>query len=369
MVYGCIIDVASGPMIYFLSKHAHEYTWRRAIAAAYSSNDPSLWRELFRRITLLSYEKLFSLPELPLGSYVFADLERLTVNETERAALCWNALVAAGPTVRLFNHPSASMRRYELLRYLYQEGINHYDAQRLTEPFRLQHFPVFIRAEDSHFEEDMGPLLCCQAELEKASADLLAAGKSRENKLIVEYIDVRDSSGSFHYFTACLAAGEIIFMGYSQSQHWVVKTLGNAPDRQDALQPYIVAHGPMLKHIFQLARIDYGRIDYALVDGKIQVFEINTNPTIGSTEYLLKIARLLDSFPTQARIPLPQPKHSKRGEPPRRGKRFRILRRLHLILSHVGLLQYEPTILRVIYFFSGLLKGARCLIKRPLQGK
>ena len=34
------------------------------------------------------------------------------------------------------------------------------------------------------------------------------------------------------------------------------------------------------KLLFDLARIDYGRIDYSVVDGRIQVWEINTNPMI-----------------------------------------------------------------------------------------
>ena len=349
-------------MIYFLSKRAHEYTWRRSLASAYGCHGPGVRRELFERVTLLSYEALFSLRELPLGAYVFADLERLSVEETERAALCWNALAAAGPAARLFNHPSASMRRYELLRHLHREGINHYDAQRLAEPFRLRRFPVFIRAEDSHFEEDMSPLLHCQAELEQAGAELLAAGKSRGNKLIVEYIDARDESGAYHYFTACMAAGEIIFMGHARSSHWVVKALGNAPDRQAALRPYLLAHGPMLKRVFQLARIDY-----ALVDGKIQVFEINTNPTIGTAEYLLKIARLLDAPPTEARIPSPPPRRGKRGEPARLGRSFRLSRRLHLFLRQAGLLHCEPAVLRAAYFFSRWLKSARRLMVDRLR--
>jgi hypothetical protein len=32
--------------------------------------------------------------------------------------------------------------------------------------------------------------------------------------------------------------------------------------------------------IFDQAAIAYGRIDYTIVDGRIQIFEINTNPTI-----------------------------------------------------------------------------------------
>ena len=193
-------------------------------------------------------------------------------------------------------------------------------------------------------------------------AELLAAGKSRGNKLIVEYIDARDESGAYHYFTACMAAGEIIFMGHARSSHWVVKALGNAPDRQAALRPYLLAHGPMLKRVFQLARIDY-----ALVDGKIQVFEINTNPTIGTAEYLLKIARLLDAPPTEARIPSPPPRRGKRGEPARLGRSFRLSRRLHLFLRQAGLLHCEPAVLRAAYFFSRWLKSARRLMVDRLR--
>ena len=41
-------------------------------------------------------------------------------------------------------------------------------------------------------------------------------------------------------------------------------------------------HRELLEHIFRDAGIDYGRIDYGLLDGRIQVWEINTNPWIAS---------------------------------------------------------------------------------------
>ena len=45
--------------------------------------------------------------------------------------------------------------------------------------------------------------------------------------------------------------------------------------------------------MFQIAGIDYGRIDYSMLDGEPQVWEINTNPTV------LKITpRLTDAFET-----------------------------------------------------------------------
>src|SRR5436853_745492 len=48
-------------------------------------------------------------------------------------------------------------------------------------------------------------------------------------------------------------------------------------------QDYVLSnpHEARLAEIFQAGRIDYGRIDYSLKDGRIQTWEINLNPTIG----------------------------------------------------------------------------------------
>jgi len=39
-------------------------------------------------------------------------------------------------------------------------------------------------------------------------------------------------------------------------------------------------HSGQLMEIFKRARIEYGRIDYCIVDGYIEVFEVNTNPSV-----------------------------------------------------------------------------------------
>ena len=39
-------------------------------------------------------------------------------------------------------------------------------------------------------------------------------------------------------------------------------------------------HHDLLKKIFSAGRIDFGRIDYSVLNGNIRVWEINTNPTI-----------------------------------------------------------------------------------------
>ena len=40
-------------------------------------------------------------------------------------------------------------------------------------------------------------------------------------------------------------------------------------------------HERELRRIFEIARVEYGRIDYSVKDGVIQTWEINSNPTIG----------------------------------------------------------------------------------------
>jgi hypothetical protein len=35
-----------------------------------------------------------------------------------------------------------------------------------------------------------------------------------------------------------------------------------------------------LRQVFELAEIEYGRADFGIVEGKPQIYEINTNPTI-----------------------------------------------------------------------------------------
>jgi hypothetical protein len=39
-------------------------------------------------------------------------------------------------------------------------------------------------------------------------------------------------------------------------------------------------HGDLLMRVFDMANIEYGRIDYTVIEGRVQIFEINCNPTI-----------------------------------------------------------------------------------------
>ena len=51
---------------------------------------------------------------------------------------------------RVLNHPTTSMRRYELLRTLFERGDSSFNVYRLTECRQPQRWPVFIREENEH---------------------------------------------------------------------------------------------------------------------------------------------------------------------------------------------------------------------------
>ena len=242
-------------------------------------------KQLAPRSKLLFYDELTNVSQLPAGTYIFSDIERLDPRSAEQAAEVWEKLSQAGEKVRLLNHPTRSLRRYELLRVLYERGSNAFNIYRLTEQRIPQHFPVFIRGENDH-SGNLTPLLHTQAELTAAINQLWSQGQSRENKVIVEFCDTADASGTFRKYSAFIVGEQIIPAHIFFSQQWMVKFVkGVEFISEDMLQEerqYLESnlHEHLLKDIARLSHIQYGRIDYSVIDGALQCWEINTNPQL-----------------------------------------------------------------------------------------
>ena len=68
----------------------------------------------------------------------------------------------------------------------------------------------------------------------------------------------------------------------AQSRAWVAKYRGDEFDRDLELR-YVEEnpHEAWIREVFKLGGVEYGRVDYSLVNGRPQLWEINTNPTIG----------------------------------------------------------------------------------------
>lgn len=348
-------------MIFFLSTKAHDYTVRGTLLSDLKQNSG-----LAGRITLLSYEKLFRMKSLPIGTYIFSDLERLDREYTENAASVWNTLAECRQQYgfELLNHPIWSMRRFELLRNLHACGINDFDVRRLTDVGIVKRFPVFIRDEDEH-SGSATPLLYSEAELQAAIGDLAAEGKSRENKIIVEFIDVSDSQGIYHWYGAHRVGPQIFPVFQHFSAKWVSKdsaSLLTGGEFDAAHRHYVETnpHEAMLRSIFDRARIDYGRIDYAMVNGRIQVFEINTNPMSLNARKLLRAIDTIDCRRnSDERIPLKVSKHITLAiKKVRRKKRYLWLtERVSKLLHAVGLLRYEQAIFEVLRKINDRIYG------------
>jgi hypothetical protein len=217
------------------------------------------------------------------GTYIFSDIDRLTPQGAERAARAWKTISDLGGDARILNHPTRSMRRYELLRTLFERGDNTFNAYRLVECRQPQRWPVFIRQENEH-TKNLTPLLHSPEELEAAVAEIFARGDSRENKLVVEFCDTQDDQGLFYLYTACLVGERVIPRALRASRGWMVapETFVSTPEVLEKDRRYMETnpHERQLREIFRLARIDYGKIDYAILGDRLQVWEINTNPSI-----------------------------------------------------------------------------------------
>lgn len=264
--------LGAAPLIYFLMTRKFHHPINRFLG--------TMGARLGKRLWPIDYEELFHWRALPVGSYIFADLERLSDADLERAAMVWNTLAGSGHDLRLLNHPLRAMRRYELLRTLHARGINDFDVYRLTEPRRPQRFPVFIRVENDH-EGSETRLLETPAQLEAAIEQLIAEGKCRDSRIITEFNAAPGDRGLYRKYGAFFLGGTVYPRNVQFSRQWMVKMPDVVDDATMAEELRYIETNPdeaALREIFEIARIDYGRIDYGKVDGRIQVYEINTNP-------------------------------------------------------------------------------------------
>ncbi len=260
-------------MIYYLVTRNHRFTMEIYLQ--------SWGRALTPQIRIVCYEQLPCRRRWPAGTYIFSDLERLSPDQRRAAALWWEQLSAASGT-RLLNNPSQVLRRYELLAALAESGRNRFHVWRARDAGRVDRFPVFLRHERDH-KGSLSSLLRNQAELSAAMARVQAQGTLLDELLVVEFCDTVDADGVYRKYSAFIVGGRIVPRHLIFSRGWMLKMPDLIDERKLAEERAYLdvnPHESWLREIFTLARIDYGRIDYSLLDGRPQAWEINTNPTV-----------------------------------------------------------------------------------------
>jgi hypothetical protein len=262
-------------MIYYVFAKPHSYTLGIFLAHHCEALAPC--------VRLLDYESFFRLDKLRSGALILTDFDRLSHDTLGRAAAYHAYFSREDSPIRVLNNPRESLQRFDLLRSLHDSGINDFNVYRLDEDLDACRFPAFVRKERDHFHILTG-LLENPAHLAAAIRHFQGQDIDLSDLMLVEFLNAPGRDGRFRKYGVYRVGDELYAQHCFIRDEWLVKGVPvelNDADRQEH-RAFIAAnpHADQVMKIFEMARIDYGRIDYAVLDGRVQAFEINTNPTV-----------------------------------------------------------------------------------------
>lgn len=232
---------------------------------------------------LLSYDKAFKSKSLPVGTYIFSDLDRLGTWELELAAILYRVLKRAGAHV--LNDPARARTRFSLLKTLHRERINRFEVYRPSLGEWPKRYPVFARRD--HFHSGvLTKLIEDEENLRKSLQKICNSGVPDSNVIVVEYAAEPIREGLFRKY-AVYRIGSHFFRDLTVHQdHWVAKRgrpgiAGEELYQEELDTMQSVPFLKTIKKVFKLGNIAYGRVDFGIVNGRPQIYEINTNPRVG----------------------------------------------------------------------------------------
>ena len=258
-------------MIIFVLSAEHRYT-HEALAGRRSG----------AAVDLLTYPQLFQQRQLPRATYIFTDLDRLPTEMLRATATVYQQLRLQG--IVALNDPARVLSRYGLLRALFQRGINQFNAYRAEEGVTPERWPVFLRTDGDH----LGPLpelYRRPKELQAGIKDAVDRGIPMSRLLVIEYAAQPTRPGLFTKHSSFrMGKSEFAHTNVHDNQ-WIAKNgkRGIATPELYEEELRVVRenpYGPAVAAAFDIGGIDYGRADFGIVDGKVQIYEINTNPNI-----------------------------------------------------------------------------------------
>jgi hypothetical protein len=265
-------------MLRFLTTRGHEHTVR-------DLEEGKMGVATVPPCMVENYDQFLRKKEAPCGVYIFTDLERLTPWELRVVAEAYGALAGDARCLAL-NNPARVMCRYELLRSLREEGINEFDVIRADERRWPERYPVFLRKEQDHRRPSSEALLQSREELAAALEKTRAEGISLRGLLIIGYAAEAFDGPWFRKFSS-FRVGRTVFADHVDVEDtWVVKYGKKGvkfPEDYNLFEQEFVKENwsaDILRRAFEIAGIEYGRADWGIVGGKVQVYEINTNPQI-----------------------------------------------------------------------------------------
>lgn len=256
-------------MIVFVVTSGHSYTHQAVVGA-----DPGL------SVEFLFYGDMAKLKALPRATYIFGDMDRLPTEVLRIAGKLYRQLKDQG--LRVLNDPARVLSRYGLLRRLNDAGLNDFNAYRAEEGTPDCRWPAFLRTDGDHITP-LPELYESRDSLEQGIAKAVASGIPLSRLLVVEFAAETVRPGLYRKFSSFQIGSLSVAHTCVHDSDWIAKDgkLGICPPELYDEEYRIVCdnpYGPALARVFEIAGVDYGRIDFGVLNGRVQVYEINTNP-------------------------------------------------------------------------------------------
>lgn len=274
-------------MIVFVTTVGYEFTVKSLVEQRFEHQLPF--------VRAMTYDQLFRACQVPEATYVFSDIERLQPHERELAGDLYRGFGEAG-LVRL-NDPLKVKTRYALLRALHSAGINPFDVYRADDRPKPKRFPVFLRREADHVGP-LGDLIESQDELDERLDGLPKAGVSPSGVIVTEFCAEPVAPGIWRRFGSFRIGDAMLLSQHVTDGSWCVKygdpkvpTAALLEESLEAVRANRFVE--TIRPAFEIGAIEYGRADHAAVDGKHVIYEINTNPMIGSGRFRQEVPAIV----------------------------------------------------------------------------
>ena len=257
-------------LIFFLTTSKYQFTHLAVLEAATTV------------IRVKSYAEILTRTRLPVATYIFTDIDRMSIDVQHQATQIFQLLLDQGCTV--LNNPARIPSRYGLLRQLHARELNQFNAYRVEDNPVPRRWPVFLREDKGH-DGVASDLLYKPSEVRAAIRTALKKGRPLSNLILVEYAAEKLTADLFRKLSVFRLGNQWIGHTCVHSRSWQTKVgeTGIASTELYDDEFRIVRDNPYLegtRPAFEISRIDYGRADFGFVGGKIQVYEINTNPVV-----------------------------------------------------------------------------------------
>jgi hypothetical protein len=262
--------------IYYLCKQAHSYTM-----GAFLRSYPNTVADDVR---IVPYERLAATGLFRPGAFIFTDFERLSAAELSMAQRFWDAIGEQNPALPRLNRPRSVLPRFELLRALYEAGLNSVNVHRVPDRHQIERYPVFIRWGDNNQGMPLTRLIPHANVLEGALAQIPPEIRSNPDLMIVEFGNSPGRDGRYRRYSA-YRVGDCIYGQHCRiTKDWFAKFTaqdwGEAERAESASYMAENPHAGGLAAYFDVGGVRYGRADYYLANGRIEVFELATNPLV-----------------------------------------------------------------------------------------